>query len=398
MKSPIAKLPPGVGCWADSEGGWRVRLGKKFTGGPVQRRRFDTLKDAREWIFGDAKKEQAAPPPITIQKAEAGNSSFQLTPRQISEAAAAVKALGELGTLTEAVAFYIKHSRPAGGERSVADAAEAYLAMKRASGRSEKHLKGLKSNFKTFTDDFGKHLIHVVRRDAIEEWLEELEVSPTTKGNYIRDLKSLFEEATRREWLAVNPIAHLEKPQPASGEIHILQPDELTRLLASALEHEPLLVPAIALKAFAGLRTSELLQLTWKEIGKKEIFIAAAKAKTRKRRLITIQPNLDKWLSFYRGTGPIFTGTQNQYHCRLEHIAATAEISLPSNVLRHSFGTYLFAKTRNENLVAAEMGNSPKVVFSNYRALIEKATAAKYWRILPPSRGAKIIRLTPKAA
>jgi hypothetical protein len=38
---------------------------------------------------------------------------------------------------------------------------------------------------------------------------------------------------------------------------------------------------------------------------------------------------------------------------------------LPPNFARHSFCSYHYALHRNENLTAAEAGNSPNVIFSN---------------------------------
>ena len=53
----------------------------------------------------------------------------------------------------------------------------------------------------------------------------------------------------------------------------------------------------------------------------------------------------------------------------------------PQNAMRHSFGSYFYAKTKNENLTAAEMGNSPAMVFRHYRALVRSEEVEKYWGI-----------------
>jgi len=53
--------------------------------------------------------------------------------------------------------------------------------------------------------------------------------------------------------------------------------------------------------------------------------------------------------------------------------------------MRHSFGSYLLAETKNENLTASEMGNSPGIVIRHYRAVVRSEEAARYWRIVPPS-------------
>jgi hypothetical protein len=58
-KKAIANLPSGIGVNKVSNGEtefWRVRLGKRFTGGAVLTKHFSELIDARNWIFGGAQK------------------------------------------------------------------------------------------------------------------------------------------------------------------------------------------------------------------------------------------------------------------------------------------------------------------------------------------------------
>ena len=67
-RAKVADLPCGIGITRNSNGitdYWRVRLGKKFTGGNVVTRNFEALADARRWIFGDAQKVKTVPMPAT---------------------------------------------------------------------------------------------------------------------------------------------------------------------------------------------------------------------------------------------------------------------------------------------------------------------------------------------
>jgi hypothetical protein len=52
----------------------------------------------------------------------------------------------------------------------------------------------------------------------------------------------------------------------------------------------------------------------------------------------------------------------------------------------HSFGSYHFAQHRNENLTAAEMGNSPAMIFQHYRAVVTPEAAARFWSHVPSPR------------
>ena len=57
----------------------------------------------------------------------------------------------------------------------------------------------------------------------------------------------------------------------------------------------------LAIGAFAGLRDAEIKRLDWSEIDLRRGFIevTANKAKTARRRIIRIQPNLAQWLAPY---------------------------------------------------------------------------------------------------
>jgi hypothetical protein len=53
------------------------------------------------------------------------------------------------------------------------------------------------------------------------------------------------------------------------------------------------------------------------------------------------------------------------------------------NVLRHSFISYRLAIVKNEGQVALEAGNSPNVIFKNYRALVKEKAAQAWFNLMP---------------
>jgi len=101
--------------------------------------------------------------------------------------------------------------------------------------------------------------------------------------------------------------------------------------------------------------------------------------------LVTLQPPLVEFLKDrHRGTGQLWSLAIDHYGDRLSKIAEKSGIrSWPHNALRHSFGSYFYALTKSENTVAAEMGNSPQMVFRHYRALVKPADCTVFWAIRP---------------
>jgi hypothetical protein len=59
------------------------------------------------------------------------------------------------------------------------------------------------------------------------------------------------------------------------------------------------------------------------------------------------------------------------------------KLEWPRNVLRHSFISYRIAVVKSADQVALEAGNSPAIIFKNYRELATDDEAAAWFNILP---------------
>ena len=100
----------------------------------------------------------------------------------------------------------------------------------------------------------------------------------------------------------------------------------------------PEIVPYVAICAFAGLRPSEAANLLWSDIrlDTMQIEVKARHSKTRRYRLVPIQPNLGEWLTQFRnGDGAIYYSRRK---FREAYKAAGME-EWKMDVLRHSYGT-----------------------------------------------------------
>ena len=121
-----------------------------------------------------------------------------------------------------------------------------------------------------------------------------------------------------------------------------------------------------------------------------------SKAKTRKRRVVAISDNLLAWLEpLARAEGPVAPNV-DAFGEKLKQLADEAEITpWPHNALRHSFGSFFYARSKNENLTAAEMGNTPQVIFKHYRALVRAKEVELFWKTQPPKNYRKLVSSHP---
>jgi len=416
MKAKIRDLPSGVGIGKAVSGHgreyWRVRLGKRFTGGPVILKDFSKLSDAREWIFGDALQKKANPGSVVDLKQSSGAAAFSLTPSQISEAAACFRRLEGLGSLNTAVSYFLKHANPAGGKRTLAEVAKEFLKSRQAMGVRSRTLTQYESYLRTIGERFGSQSINEVRRGEIEDWLSESEWSKRTRNNYVSTLSTLFLFARDRDYCAENPAEKIPRAILDDTPPGILTVKEAAALLEITREKDSQMLAYVAIGLFAGLRRSELCSLEWSEIDRnaRTIEVKGAKAKTRQRRIVSISDALLAWLAICPET-PRPTPSRNEDVCgeRLKNLYSEerdesgtvlrkAVVSpWPHNALRHSFGSYHYAQHSDENRTAAEMGNSPAVIFRHYRALVKPEATKAFWLLRPASDG-KTILFDAKAA
>ena len=163
--------------------------------------------------------------------------------------------------------------------------------------------------------------------------------------------------------------------------------------------------PVLAIQAFAGLRSAEVMRLDWQNVKltRGHIEITAANAKTASRRIVPILPNLAAWLKdAAKKSGKIFPHTRAYFHEMQRDISAGTKtktldaVAWKHNALRHSFISYRVADIQNVAQVALEAGNSPAMIFGHYRELVT-ADDAKTWFAIAPKQPANIIRLPRRA-
>src|SRR4029077_10950954 len=90
--------------------------------------------------------------------------------------------------------------------------------------------------------------------------------------------------------------SRVERCNEKRSPVEIFTASEITGILTNA-SHE--VAPCIALAAFAGLRSAEILRLDWSDIERRTGFIevAAHKAKTAARRIVPVADSLARCLA-----------------------------------------------------------------------------------------------------
>jgi len=226
------------------------------------------------------------------------------------------------------------------------------------------------------------------------------EFSSKNRNHYRAAIRQFLAWASRKDYLAtVHRLLEADGMRPEranTSEVQCYTPKQFRVLLEAAAGP---MQAMIAMGGLAGLRTQELLRLDWADVWRVpgHIEITARKAKTRARRLVEVCPALAEWLQPFRAleSGPLWPGAEITWQQHFAALCEEAKIQRQTNGLRHSFCSYHFAQHSNENLTAAQAGNSPTMIHGHYKGLATKKEA-EAWFAVKPAKGSaaeKILHL-----
>jgi len=316
-----------------------------------------------------------------------GREAVGLPPGELSAIIQARKKLAKHGkSIEDATAFYLDYlERIRRCNVTVADLAKEVLEAKRKDGMSATYIKDLRKRLARFSADFGNRPIAAISVEELDNWLRNLECGPKSRANYRANVGVMFSYAERRRVIDSNPVLRTAQPKLVDKPPEIFLVDELAALVNAAATRASEVVPMLAIGAFAGVREAEIKRLNWLEVDQRRgyIEIKSSKAKSARRRIVEMQPNLRAWLGPYTGmTGAVVPVNARKKLWLVRKAAGLAR--WPKNGLRHSFASYRLAAIHDAPRVAAELGHtSPQMLYSTYRELVLPEEAERYWRIAP---------------
>lgn len=363
--------------------GWQVDYGR--VGGRRKQVAFDTEEDA-----------QAALNAARKARRKHGHLGVSMSAHELADAMLALEKLyGHNASLLTAAEHYVKHGALVKERVTMAELVKRFLYAKWDEQKSLRYRQQLKVSLGQFSRDLALKKADEVTREDVNAWLRGHAWSPKTRNNYLGDARSLFVWAIREKLAATNPCTGIVPARETQQEIGTLTLGECRRLLdvAWGKRDDPArgkLLAYVVLGLFCGIRRAEIERLTWDAIDMKSkagtVIVAAASAKTRKRRVVDLSAAAKAWLKLCP-RAPAGKITPNKFsekwrEFRLGHGFKT----WPNNALRHTFASYHYAMHQNDALLQAQMGSSSSMLHKHYRALKTKTEARKFWKLRPGKR------------
>lgn len=233
---------------------------------------------------------------------------------------------------------------------------------------------------------------------ALPKMKERPATSPKARNHYRGALKQFLNWTVRNDYL---PATHrlfeadgMRTEKTNGGDTDFYTPKEFRMLLEAS---DGPMRAMIAIGGLAGLRTQEILRLDWADVWRVpgHIEVTSAKAKTRQWRLVEVCSALQAWLKPFRQhkSGKLWPENDNIFQKDFLQFCEHAGVTRKANGLRHAFCTFHFALHSNENLTAAQAGNSPGMVHSHYKGLATRKEAQAWFAVKPAKSQDNIIQL-----
>jgi len=327
-----------------------------------------------------------------IEVANHGHKHADIPASLRVEALRGQELLDQIGaSLSEAVEFYLKHHDLRASSLTVSEVFcrlnDFHLRKVAAQEITNRHVETWRVNARKFVLDFGIQYICDISNCQISEWLNRLPLATRTKNTVRRSVGRLFYYAEECGWLRDNPMRKVKSFSQKNTKLPgILSVEQAAILLATAPD---VLVAPIAIGLFAGIRPIEILRLDWSDIlwHKRQINVAASKAKTASARWVDMTDPLIEWLEPHRKTnGPIFPMSEGRASQAITAAwkAAGMTSPWPKDALRHSFGSYHLAAHDNAALTARQMGHtSTDMVYAHYNNRRTREEGIAFFNIRP---------------
>lgn len=287
-------------------------------------------------------------------------------------------------TLADAVEFFLAN-RPK-QLKSLGEAFGECVLAKRVAGRRKRYVDALEAYLQKFIAGRESAPAHSITAADVEQWFAVRGESMLTGGK-LSYICALFSYCVKRGYCQSNPCEAVERPTVDRSAPVVLTADECAALLGACCTpvHVELL-GYVALCLFAGVRPEECEKLDWSavDLENKRVVIDEAVSKTHRRRITDLSANAVAWLSLVGvRSGRVAPGSGTWRNKRMRALRAAAGVKWCQDIMRHTAASQMMARDRDAARVADQLGNSPGILLTHYRALVTPEESAKFWALAP---------------
>lgn len=307
-------------------------------------------------------------------------------------------------TLSSATAF----TTPVTASLTVREAVLKYLQLRTCEGLNPKGdtMSHLDLHLSVrLCEPFGSIPLRLIQPDHLRTWVNSLTNPKTgepmgliTRRHHLIDVKTFFKRCHLERWIDYDPSKVVKLPELNEEDVNVIPVKDAFTFFAKNRTHRA--IGRLALEAFGGLRYSSAGKLALSDLDFEErgIEMPANKHKSGKRKFRQGHPsNLWAWLKHvpkahwnltlrqYAEDKKEMLAVAGLRSYQLKNEEERAQARLMKNIWRHSFASYLLARTKSFDTVGYLMQHSRPSTTEVYEGMARERDAILFFAITPES-------------
>ncbi len=204
------------------------------------------------------------------------------------------------------------------GSSHIDEFLERYHRSAVARGLRSRSMAHARKDLRRVAREIGARRIGDLTQSRLQGWIAECGLKPVTLRTVLKNAGSVFARSSLQSMGMVdlqNPFARLVRPKVDQEPFNAPSRSWITQLMRKGIDEltgEVRLVLVLALGA--GLRWGEVISLSWEDVRRDSIRIAARKAKGRRARVVPLGQVVRRVLEPARSQGTVLQGEFNEVH------------------------------------------------------------------------------------
>ena len=323
-----------------------------------------------------------------------GRSGASIDPKKWQRFQVLEARLRGIGSLEDAVNFYLNSVGGNNARISVKEAWKLFISDKEKQGISNGWKTAL-TGFSRRMEPLGNESVCDITTQRLARLIDSYSKNPESRRNLLRGISNYLGWCKKQGWVQQNVAESIPKPRVIRDTPGTFTVKQVEMILRKMEQEAPYLIPWNAIRFFAGVRSASAgcIRLDDIHLENKAITIRPETNKTRGRRdyLENCGENLWAWLNAYlpalnfKRIGDSNRIWSNYFVNETGTLIRDLGIDAPKNAHRHTFATMHLALHNDPGRTAIQMGHkdSPRVLWTHYRGLATSEEAAAYFQILP---------------
>jgi integrase len=316
-----------------------------------------------------------------------------LTEEQLREAETVFNRIKDAQcSLSFCAEYTLSHYRAPNRQQLLESAMTEYVASKNKEHArgviSMRQVRSVEHELRALKKHFPAGTVDQFTPDILTRFIDRGTPSLKTYNNRRGILSTFFKFSYQKDWIASNPIEKTTyyRINHSRGSAVTISAETAAAVMDHAEEYKNgILAPYFALCLFAGIRPciryGEIAKVKSESVNLETggIHIEPTVSKVKMKRIVTIQPNLARWLAAYPlKDHPIIP--RNAVKMRLKFFR---KFGLTHDVLRHTFISMYVAKYRSMAEAALQAGNSEAIIKKHYLDIKSPSEAEAFFSIMP---------------